>query len=114
MLTVSLGVSADSKDTSATEGMLKPRDLDIVECLLPGQVRQLGKSTYLTQRRPTRTTTEDCRIRGGEYVAIDRADYKTALRYWMASAEAGDPDAQTKVGEIYERGLAASRITKPP
>ena len=27
-----------------------------VDCLLPGQVRQLGNTTYLTQRRPVHTT----------------------------------------------------------
>lgn len=80
-------------------------DLYIVDCLLPGQVRQLGNSTYLTPRRPTRTTAQDCRLRGGEYVAFDRADYKTALRVWLPAAEAGDADAQNSVGEIFERGL---------
>ncbi|HEY7776581.1 MAG TPA: tetratricopeptide repeat protein, partial [Kineobactrum sp.] len=80
-------------------------DLSIVDCLLPGQVRQLGNSTYLTPRRPVRTTAQDCRIRGGEYVAFDRADYKTALRVWLPAAESGDADAQNSVGEIFERGL---------
>jgi hypothetical protein len=68
-------------------------------------VRQLGTRTYLTQRRPIRTTASDCRIRGGEYVAYDRADYKSALNVWMPSAEAGDTEAQVNVGEIFERGL---------
>ena len=79
-------------------------DLQIVDCLLPGQVRRLGGSTYLTPRRPTQTTASDCRIRGGEYVAYDRADYKTALSVWLPSAEQGDADAQVNVGEIFERG----------
>jgi len=83
----------------------KVADLYIVDCLLPGQVRQLGNTTYLTPRRPTRTTALDCRLRGGEYVAYDQADYKTALRVWLAAAEAGDADAQNNVGEIFERGL---------
>jgi hypothetical protein len=89
----------------ATEGMVARGDLEIVECLLPGQVRSLGTSTYLSQRKPVRTTTADCRIRGGEFVAYDRADYKSALRIWMQTAEAGDAEAQNNVGEIYERGL---------
>ena len=89
----------------ATAGMVTRGDLEIVECLLPGQVRSLGTSTYLSQRRPVRTTTSDCRIRGGEFVAYDRADYKSALRIWMQAAEAGDAEAQNNVGEIYERGL---------
>lgn len=33
------------------------------------------------------------RIRGGEYVAFDRADLKEALRIWMAAAEAGEAEA---------------------
>ncbi|MEL6868658.1 MAG: caspase family protein [Pseudomonadota bacterium] len=90
---------------AATEGRRDVRDLYIVDCLLPGQVRQLGGRTYLSPRRPTRTTAADCRVRGGEYVAYDRADLKSALRVWMASAENGDAEAQNTVGEIFERGL---------
>lgn len=93
------------EQAAATQGMVTRGDLEIVDCLLPGQVRQLGGTTYVTQRRPTRTTASDCRIRGGEYVAFDRADLKSALRIWMATAEAGDAGAQNNVGEIYERGL---------
>lgn len=89
----------------AFEGQAAIADLHVVDCLLPGQVRQLGRRTFLTPRRPIRTTAADCRLRGGEYVAWDRADYRSALRVWMPSAEAGDPDAQTNVGEIFERGL---------
>jgi len=51
--------------TAATKGMSSRKDLEIVDCLLPGQVRQLGSSTYITPRRPTRTIASDCRIRGG-------------------------------------------------
>jgi hypothetical protein len=80
-------------------------DLFIVECLLPGQVRRLGQMTYVTPRRPIKTSAQDCSIRGGEYVAYDRADYATALKVWLPQAEEGDPQAQTNVGEIYEKGL---------
>ena len=81
----------------------------IVDCLLPGQVRQLGgRSSYLTQRRPIKTSQSDCEIRGGEYVAYDRADYSTALRIWLPRAQDGDATAQVYVGEIYEKGLGLS------
>ncbi len=92
----------------AHEGQTERQNLEIVDCLLPGQVRQLGAMTYDTPRRPTHTTAADCRIRGGEYVAYDRADYKSALRVWMAAAETGDVEAMTNVGEIYERGLGGT------
>jgi len=81
-------------------------DLQIVDCLLPGQVRGLGNNIYLTPRRPIMTTASDCKIRGGEFVAYDRADYKSALNVWLASAKQGDLAAQTNVGEIFEKGSA--------
>lgn len=83
-----------------------PEDLQIVDCLLPGQLRKLGRhATYMTARRPIKTTALDCRIRGGEYVAYDRASYGTALKVWLESAKSGDPEAQNYVGEIFEKGL---------
>jgi chaperonin cofactor prefoldin len=91
--------------TKATEGMVTRADVEIVDCSLPGQVRQLGNMTYIGPRRPTHTTAADCRHRGGEYVAYDRANLGSALKVWMASAETGDAEAQTNVGEIYERGI---------
>src|SRR5688572_33120964 len=96
--------AAESDKAAATKGMVRRSDLEIVDCLLPGQVRQLGNTSFLSQRRPIRTTTAECSIRGGEYVAYDRADLKSALRIWMQTAEGGDPEAMTNVGEIYERG----------
>ena len=106
-LAAALGVGAFAADR-AREGMVTRADLEIVDCLLPGQVRMLGSTTFLSARRPVRTNAADCRIRGGEYVAYDRADYKSALRVWMDMANAGDPEAQTNVGEIYERGLGGA------
>jgi uncharacterized caspase-like protein len=61
--------------------------------------------TFLTARRPIKTSAQDCEIRGGEYVAYDRADYRTALNFWLPRAKEGDKEAQTYVGEIYEKGL---------
>ena len=81
-------------------------DYAIVDCLLPGQIRQLGrKNTYLSPRRPLRTAAYDCSLRGGEFVAFDRATYETALATWLPRAKVGDPEASNQVGEIYERGL---------
>src|SRR5688572_31502657 len=107
-LLVVASAATESDKAAATKGMVKRSDLEIVDCLLPGQVRQLGNSSFLTQRRPLRTTVSECSIRGGEYVAYDRADLQSALRVWMQAAEAGDPEAQTNVGDIYERGLGVA------
>ncbi|PWT92015.1 MAG: peptidase C14 caspase catalytic subunit p20 [Acidobacteria bacterium] len=96
------GTSASAPSPRRAEELL------IVDCLLPGQIRKLGRMTYQTPRRPIKTSAQDCEIRGGEYVAYDRADYRTALNVWLPQAQAGDKDAQTYVGEIYEKGLGLS------
>jgi hypothetical protein len=84
---------------------MQRQDLEIVDCLLPPQVRRVGGRTFQTPRRPTRTTLTECRVRGGEWVEYDRANLESALRIWLESARSGDAEAQTTVGEIYERGL---------
>ncbi|CAI8798399.1 caspase family protein [Methylocaldum szegediense] len=91
----------------AVEGYIEDVDkLFVVDCLLPGQVRKLGSQmTYLSARRPIRTTAADCEVRGGEYVAYDRANYSTALNVWLPKAQEGDATAQLYVGQIYEKGL---------
>ena len=95
-----------AKKTELPKGAVAVEDLYIVDCLLPGQVRQLGGNfTYLSARRPIRTTAKDCAIRGGEYVAYDRANYATALKVWLPAAKDGDVDAMNYLGEIYEKGL---------
>lgn len=97
-LTAALASAQPAAPTAAVQA------LQVVDCLLPGQVRVVGGRTYLTPRRPTRTTAEDCAARGGEYLAYDRADYRSALAVWLPAAEQGDAEAQMLVGEIYERG----------
>src|SRR3954462_12601423 len=89
--------ATESDKAAATKGMVKRSDLEIVDCLLPGQVRQLGNSSFLSQRRPVRATASECSIRGGEFVAYDRADLKSALHVWLQTAEGGDVEAQTNV-----------------
>jgi uncharacterized protein len=80
-------------------------EFEVVDCLLPPQIRTVGGRVFQTPRRPTRTTVTECRIRGGEWVSYDRANLETALKIWLATAQSGDADAQTTVGEIYEKGL---------
>jgi alpha/beta superfamily hydrolase len=92
----------------ATEGYIvaDTNKLLVIDCLLPGQVRKLGaQMTYLSARRPIRTTAADCEVRGGEYVAYDRANYASALNIWLPKAQEGDAAAQLYVGEIFEKGL---------
>ncbi|MEN1729526.1 MAG: hypothetical protein AAGJ52_13905 [Pseudomonadota bacterium] len=103
-LSVNVG-SAQNPDSTEMEGFEAVDDLMVVDCLLPGEVRQMGRMTYLSPRRPVRTTALECRIRGGEYTAYSRADYRSALRVWQERADEGDAEAQHMVGEIHEKGL---------
>ena len=112
LLIVALGLvsaacgSAGTQITSRPTGPGAVEGFMVVDCQLPGQIRQLGgQVTYVTARRAVKTSARDCEIRGGEYVAFDRANYATALKVWLPLAEQGDPAAQTYVGEIFEKGL---------
>lgn len=100
------GISTPTVRASASVQTHNPEDFLIVDCLLPGQVRKLGRSaSFMSARRPLRTTQADCEIRGGEFVSYDRANYQTALKVWMGQAAEGNADAQNYVGEIYLKGL---------
>jgi hypothetical protein len=103
---IPIGFSFAQSTPPRVASTAKGDELLMVDCLLPGQIRRLGgQVTYLTARRPAKTSARDCEIRGGEYVAFDRGDYATALKVWRPLADNGDPAAQTYVGEIYEKGL---------
>ena len=102
------GLVDETANLKATEGYSAEQTdmLFVVDCLLPGQIRKLGSMmTYLTPRRAVKTTAGDCEIRGGEYVAYDRANYATALKVWIPQAKQGNVEAQVVLGEIYEKGL---------
>ena len=97
-------VPPDGRHSSAWAAVENADQFLIVDCLLPGKIKQLGTQvTFVGQRQAVRTSASDCAIRGGEYTSYDRADYGTALQVWMQPAEGGDAKAQTYVGEIYEK-----------
>jgi hypothetical protein len=77
----------------------------VVDCLLPGQVRRLGNMTYSAARKAVRTTASDCEIRGGEYIAYDRATRDSSIKVWKPLALEGDAKAQHVCGEIFEKGM---------
>ncbi|HED34730.1 MAG TPA: hypothetical protein ENJ08_11040 [Gammaproteobacteria bacterium] len=106
LLSVLAGCGGDNTKAEGQSEELQADGLIIVDCLLPPQLRKLGQqATYLTPRRPIKTTGSECEIRGGEYVAYDQSSYSTALKTWLPLAQQGDPDAQTNVGEINEKGM---------
>lgn len=97
-------VDSVSSVTNAVNAPGSSDAYEVVDCLLPGQIRQLGTQvTYVTERRPVRTTKEDCTIRGGEYVAGDRADYGASLKIWLSEAQKGSAEAQYYAATLYEK-----------
>jgi len=44
-----------------------------VECMLPGQIHNVGGHATMGARHPEQTTAEDCRARGGEYTVNEQA-----------------------------------------
>lgn len=100
------GCATPGPDSTVPKINRDAASLMIVDCLLPPQVRQLGRQlTYLAPRRAIKTQASLCETRGGEYVAYDRANFRSALTTWLPQAQQGDAEAQTYVGEIYEKGL---------
>ena len=105
MLSLMINVKSGTAHAAAADEFL------VVDCLLPGKMRKLGKKvTYVTARRALRTSQSDCEIRGGEYTSYDRADYGSALQIWLPLASDGDAKAQNYVGEIYEKGIGGLPI----
>lgn len=84
-------------------------DLQVVDCLFPGQVRRLGASaTTMTPRRQAKATALECRLGGGEYIEpaakpAAPAAGGDALSLWLPLATTGVALAQVMVGEIHER-----------
>ena len=97
---VSVAQSANAGDQSGASA----DDFLIVHCLLPGQLRQLGRnSSYVSARRPARLSATDCAARGGEFVRADRVSAATTLPLWLPLAKDGDVNAQLMVGELLEQ-----------
>lgn len=80
-------------------------DLLVVDCLLPGSIQRLGTgATYVKARKPVKTTAGDCRRRGGEYTEAEGGSYAALMKMWLPLAKSGDAEAQTTLGEIFEKG----------
>jgi hypothetical protein len=99
-------------DSVKPTGDLAVEDTDklfVVDCLLPEQASGPGaQMTDISSPQPIKTTAAECRARGGEYVAHDRANVESALKVWLPQAQQGNAEAQVMLGEIYEKGLGGT------
>jgi hypothetical protein len=57
-----------------------------VECLLPGQIRNVDGHATLGARRPVQTTPADCRERGGEYTETEQASQPVPVPHVVVAA----------------------------
>lgn len=79
---------------------------EIVDCELPGPILRIGAAYATTGRgQALRVGADECALRGGSYVTPGRSSYETSLKVWLPLAADGDAQAQTYVGQIYEKGL---------
>jgi len=74
-------------------------DFIIVDCVLPGQIRQLGTGMMYISRGPSeKLPAGECAIQGGRFALPGQTRYDKALLVWMPDAKAGDKIAQNYVG----------------
>ena len=84
-----------------------------VNCMLPGQLRQLGtRLTYLTPRKPVELSERECRSRGGQIVVAEKVDPQP-IRVAGGEVEIRwsdvEPDGVSVTGEVIvgdDRSLA--------
>ena len=76
-----------------------------VDCLLPGQLIQLGMhQQYMSPPRPAILTAWECKVQGGQYAITGaKGGRETALAVWQQNADQGDEVAQNYMGEIYSK-----------
>ena len=92
-----------------------------VECMLPGQIHNVGGHATMGPRHPEQTSPADCRARGGEYTEDEQASQPQPLA--QAPAAVADdnrlvrcllPQQQRRLGEkarytIAQRTIRATR-----
>lgn len=75
----------------------------VVDCLLPPQmVRQGERAVRMLPSRPAKLSARQCAKQGGAQT--------TGLGAWKRLADAGNAEAQTYLGEMFENGLGGAPI----
>ena len=101
--------SVPSKDASrALDRRIELSQLDVVDCIVEGAVRQMGRNfVYQEPPRMARMTEFECASLGGTFVAFDPTEPNAVVERWLPFAEAGDVEAQHRLGLLYEGLLGA-------
>lgn len=92
-----------STGTSQVDPRRELSDLEIVDCIVEGAVRQMGtRFVYQEPPRMARVSEYECATLGGTFVAFDPAKPDAVIARWLPFAEKGDPEAQHRLGLLYE------------
>ena len=101
-------LGCQSLDASDPSMKFDISDLDIVDCIVEGAVRQIGsKFTYLEPPRMARLTEFECASLGGTFVAYDPTEPNAVIEKWLPFAESGNVEAQHRLGLLYEGVMGA-------
>src|SRR5229473_1429489 len=91
----SAGLAAPNPMVAMVDDRQNADRLLIVDCLLPGQVRQLGTGvTYMAPQRAIKTTAPD---------------YASAALWYQKAADQGYARALINLGFLYEQGLGVTK-----
>ncbi len=83
-------------------------ELDVVDCIVEGAVRQIGRTfAYQEQPRMARVAEFECASMGGTFVAYDATRPDEMMDKWLSFAEGGDVEAQHRLGLLYEGAMGA-------
>jgi len=103
VLTAGLTACASTRDAK-----VELSELDVVDCIVEGAVRQVGRGfAYQEPPRMARLTEDACAALGGTFTIYDPARPEEVISKWLPFAEGGDAIAQHRLGMIYEGVLGA-------
>jgi len=92
----------------AFEGKVQLSQMEVVDCIVEGSVRQMGRNfVYQEPPRMARLTQFECASMGGTFKIYDPTAPDAVMEQWLPFAERGDADAQHRLGLLYEGAMGA-------
>lgn len=97
-----------SAELNALEGRIQLSQMEVVDCIVEGSVRQMGRNfVYQEPPRMARLTQFECASLGGTFKIYDPTEPDSVMEQWLPFAERGDADAQHRLGLLYEGAMGA-------
>ena len=97
-----------SAELNALQGRIQLSQMEVVDCIVEGSVRQMGRNfVYQEPPRMARLTQFECASLGGTFKIYDPTEPDSVMEQWLPFAERGDADAQHRLGLLYEGAMGA-------